>query len=154
MAKVKTEIEWVTGENPVTESIKLVAVWHPNEGSRTVEGYFAVTTSIWYYHSNNFPIEVGQNKVIAWAAPPIFDGTPIEDPKLSYQAPSVREELDHNHVHIARLIQVVSDLSVDMSRIIGRDLDTARPHEIPSINEKCNKLTNVSKYLLTGNRPL
>ena len=71
--KIKQEIEWVAGELPQTESLKLIAV---ATGDTTIAciGYYNKKMATWFRDDER----AVTSQVVAWASVPLFQGFPTE----------------------------------------------------------------------------
>ena len=70
--KTKTLLEWVSGESPETEAIKLISVIESDGTRRATTGYLA--GGIWYQQGGGDPLIESGVIVTAWANLPVFDG--------------------------------------------------------------------------------
>jgi len=77
--KTKTLLEWVSGESPETEAIKLISVIESDGTRRTITGYMA--GGIWYQIGQTDPLIESGVTVMAWASFPTFEGE-AEPPRL------------------------------------------------------------------------
>lgn len=75
--KIKQEIEWVSGESPETQGIKLLSVIESDGTRRTITGY--MSRGIWYQTNSADPLIVSGVYVMAWASFPTFEA---ESPKV------------------------------------------------------------------------
>lgn len=65
--KIKQEIEWVVGELPETESLKLVAIVCDGTTIAMI-GYYSKKEKVWYRDDERFI----DSQVVAWAKVPLF----------------------------------------------------------------------------------
>lgn len=70
--KTKTIIEWVSGESPETESLKLISITEGDGRKRTSIGFMLDGT--WFEDGGILPLADEGGVVTAWAPLPVFDG--------------------------------------------------------------------------------
>jgi len=73
--KTKAIIEWVSGESPETESIKLVT--YLDKGNTRVTSTGVFRDGNWYLTGSDDPLYMDDAVALAWANLPVFDG-PVE----------------------------------------------------------------------------
>ena len=65
-------MEWVSGELPETEAIKLITIAQADGHRRTTTGF--VSKGLWYEQGQGLPLSDSGSIVLAWAALPLFEG--------------------------------------------------------------------------------
>lgn len=70
--KTKTLLEWVSGESPETDSLKLISITEGGGHKRTSIGFMLDGT--WFEDGGILSLADEGSLVTAWAALPVFDG--------------------------------------------------------------------------------
>lgn len=128
--KIKQEIEWVVGELPATESLKLIAV---EVGGTTIAsiGYYDKKLATWFRDNE----QAVYSRVIAWASVPLFQGVPAEC-----------DSAGHLDSVIERLIEAVGILGKESERRLWTEFEDP-DHKYGS---ELDKLKHLDVYVRTG----
>lgn len=157
--KIKQEIEWVVGELPETESLKLVAIELGDRNDTAMASYMA-STGLWKF-TDGFKAPA---KVLAWASMPHFQGFPAEGQKLEFAAYDVQQAIlseriyqDRkwpNHRHsVAEWLLILEKIVGDARRAwVTNSGDEDALHEVRQIvatgivcMEQCGALKRIGK---------
>lgn len=143
--KIKQEIEWVVGELPQTESLKLIAV---ETGDTTIAsiGYYDKKLATWFRDNE----QAVNSRVIAWASVPLFQGFPSEGQKVEFTDVYRCENPNADDPKFCRLVKAVEFIAKRLSLQLGRDFTGANVDELQQLNQTINRLDGIKDYILNG----
>jgi hypothetical protein len=146
--KIKQEIEWVAGELPQTESLKLIAV---AVGDTTIAsiGYYDKKAETWFRDDER----AVTSQVVAWASVPLFQGFPTEGQKVDFGDLYICDNPNADKAMFRRLVKAVEFVAARLSQQIGQRFPDADVHERQTLNQTIKRLDTIRGYILNGEEP-
>jgi hypothetical protein len=143
--KIKQEIEWVSGELPQTESLKLIAV---ATGDTTIAsiGYYDKKMAAWFRDDER----AVTSKVVAWASVPLFQGFPNEGQKVEFGDAYRCDNPNADKARFGRLVKAVEFVAAQLSQQIGQRFPDADVHERQTLNATIKRLDMIRGYIMNG----
>lgn len=140
--KIKQEIEWVVGELPETQSLKLVNLEFGDV--KTVRtAYYNHSRAAWIDEDSLVVYSIGN--VCAWASIPLFQGFPAEGQKTEL-GDVYRCDQKHPDPVVERLIEAVGFLGKESERRLWSEFEDP-DHKYGS---DLDKLKHLDVYVRTG----
>jgi hypothetical protein len=143
--KIKQEIEWVAGELPQTESLKLIAV---ATGDTTIAsiGYYDKKAETWFRDDER----AVASQVLAWASVPLFQGFPTEGQKVEFGDAYRCDNPNADKAMFGRLVIAVEFIARTLSKQIGSGFLEAGVHERIELNRTIRRLDTIKGYIMEG----
>lgn len=143
--KIKQEIEWVSGELPQTESLKLIAV---ATGDTTIAsiGYYDKKMAAWFRDDER----AVTSKVVAWASVPLFQGFPNEGQKVEFGDAYRCDNPNADKARFGRLVIAVEFIARRLANQIGSGFAKAGVHDRIELNRTIRRLNTIKGYIMEG----